>query len=87
MPPPPNFSMMFTGLLQYHREFELVIQFLREVFRINHCLVVADDGVDVLKEHDPWHHGVGKPGASGFLVVFAEVSRGVEKLLWNDWRL
>jgi hypothetical protein len=24
---------------------------------------------------------------SGFLVVLAEVSRGVEKLLWNDWRL
>src|SRR5207253_4967209 len=49
--------------------------------------ILTDDGVDVLEEHDPWHHGVGKPGMSGFLVVLAEVSRGVEKLLWNDWRL
>src|SRR5437588_13014182 len=45
---------VFTGLLQYHREFELVIQFLLDVFGINQGLAATDVGLDVLAERDQW---------------------------------
>src|ERR1700733_9026481 len=54
---------------------------------INNRLFMPDNGVDVLKENDPRHHGMGKPGLGGFFVVLPKVASSVKKLAGNDWRL
>src|SRR5580692_1172994 len=76
---------MLAALFQDNGEFQFVIQFVGQMLGINHGLVVADDGVDVLKEDDPGHHGMREPGLGGFFVVLAEVAGGVKELPRNDW--
>src|SRR5271170_3126360 len=78
---------MFTAFFQNDGKFEFVIQFLREMLRINNWLLMSDNGVDVLKEDDPRHHGMGKSRLGGFFVVLPEVASRVKKLAGNDWRL
>src|SRR5580658_3841689 len=47
-------------------------------------LVRPDDGVDVLKENNPRQNGMREPGFLGLMMVFAEVSGGVKKLLGDN---
>src|ERR1700678_3352331 len=75
---------MLATFFQNYGEFQFVIQFLREVLGINYGLVVADDGVEVLEEEDPRHHGMGESGLGCFFVVLAEVASGVKELARND---
>ena len=53
---------------------------------IDDGLVRADDGVDVLEEHDPRRDLVRPVDALRLLLVLAEVARGVEELLRHDRR-
>src|ERR1700730_9315796 len=78
---------MLSALLQNDREFEFVIQLLREMLGINYRLLVTDDRVYILKEHNPRHHGMREPGPRSFFMVLAEVTCGVKKLLGDDRRL
>src|SRR6267378_3988258 len=49
-------SEVLTTSLQHDREFEFVVKLLGEVLRINHGLIVADDGIYILKKDNPRHH-------------------------------
>src|SRR5580692_213343 len=76
---------MLAALFQNSGEFEFVIQFVGQMLGINHGLVVADDGVNVLKEDDPGHYGMGEPGLGGLFVMLAKVAGGVKELARNNW--
>src|ERR1700730_1137138 len=78
---------MLPTLLQNDREFEFVIQLLREMLGINYRLIVTDDCVYILKEHNPRHHGMREPGFRSFFMVLAEVTCSVKELSGNDRRL
>ena len=51
---------------------------------INNAFVRADDGVHILKKHDPWKYRMGKAGFLSFFMVFAEISSGVKEFFRND---
>jgi hypothetical protein len=53
-----SWRKVLAGFLHNHRQFRFVVQFLRQVFRINHRFVRSDDGVGILKESDPWYDGM-----------------------------
>ncbi len=78
---------VFTGFLQNDRQFQLVIQFLSQVLRIDHRLIVSDDRVGVLKKDNPWHHRMREPGFRRLFVVLPKIARRVKKLLRDDGRL
>src|SRR5579864_372702 len=44
---------VLAGVFQDYGQFQFVIEFLGKMLGIDDRLVVADDGVDVLKENDP----------------------------------
>ncbi len=52
----------------------------------DHRLVMPYDGVDILEEDDPGHDRMRETGLGGFLVVFTEISGGMEEFLGNDGR-
>src|SRR6266849_7148157 len=78
---------VFAALFQDDGQLQLVVQLLGQMLGINDRLFVADDGVDVLKKYDPRHDGMREACLGRFLVMLAEITRGVEKLFGNDRRL
>ena len=56
------------------------------MLRVDHRLVLADDRVDVLEEHDPRRDLVRPVDVLRLLLVLAEVAGGVEELLRDDRR-
>ena len=79
-------SEVLAASFQHDSQFELVIQFLGEVLRIDHGFFVTDDRVHILKEDDPGHHRVRKARLGGLLMVLTEISRGMKKLFRDDRR-
>jgi len=51
---------------------------------INNGFVPADDGVHILKKHDPWKYRMGKAGFLSFFVVLAEISSSVKEFFRNE---
>src|SRR2546427_8417009 len=54
------------------------------MFGIHNGLVRADDGVNILKEHNPREDRMRKPCFGGLFVVFAKISSSVEEFLRLD---
>ncbi len=67
-----------------HREFELVVELVREVLGVDDRVVRADDRVDVLEEDDALVHRVRPVDRLELFVVRGEVAGGVEELLRHD---
>src|SRR5581483_12347907 len=70
----------------HHGELELVVELLGQVLGIDHRVVLADQRVDVLEEHDPRRDLVRPADLLRLLLVLPEVPRGVEELLRDDRR-
>ncbi len=77
---------VLAALFEDDSQFQFVIELLGEMLGVDHRLILADDGVDILKKDDPRHNRMGESGLGGLLVMFPEISRGVEKLLRSNWR-
>jgi len=65
---------VLSRFLENHGKFKLVIEFFRQMLRINNRCVRSDDGIHVLKKHNPWKYGMRKSCLLGILVVLAEIS-------------
>jgi hypothetical protein len=75
-----------AGLPDHHRQFELVVELLRQVLRIDDRLVGPDDRVDILEEHDPRRDLMRPVDVLRVVFVLSEVAGGVEELLRHDRR-
>src|SRR5438445_10553883 len=75
---------MLTRFLQRDSKLKLVVELLRKMLGLNNGFVPADDGVHILKKHDPWKYRMGKAGVLGFYVVRAEMSRCVKEFFRNE---
>src|SRR5947208_7326811 len=77
---------VLAAFLQHDCQLQLVVKFLSQMLGVDYRLVLANDGIDVLEENNPGHHRMGKACFGRFLVVLAEIARGVKKLSRNDRR-
>ena len=77
---------MLAGFPDHHGQFQLVIQFLGQMFRINNGLVRPDNRVNILEKHDPGQNGMRKSRLLCLLVMLAEISRRMEELFRQNWR-
>src|SRR5207248_7867687 len=79
-----SLAEMLAGFFDDDRQLQFVIQLAGEVGRVNHRLIWADDGVDVLKENDPRQNWMRETSLFGFHVMLAKMAGSVKKLVGND---
>ena len=78
---------VLAALLQHDCQFQLVVELLGQVFRVNHGLVVSDNRVHILEKDDPRQHRVGETCLGRLFMMLTEISRRVKELLRKDRRL